>query len=553
LSPAVPHIEEARTRRSTFAWILLAIVVVGAGAIRVRLLDVPFERDEGEYAYAGQLMLQGVPPFKLAYNMKLPGTYAAYALSLAAFGETVAGARIGLALVNACTIVLLFLLGRKLLGTGGGLAAAAAFAFLSLSKSMLGPFGHATHFVALPAVAGALVLTSAVESGRGRLFFASGALLGVAVLMKQPGFVFPLFGLAWLAWTRLRRGGGGAARWLRESFALLLGISAPFAVMLAALAAAGVLDRFYFWVVLYAREYASSMSLAAGLRNLGHAGSQIAAEHGLLLALAAAGLAVQAVPRLAVRDRAFVLAFLGFSFLGACPGFYFRGHYFLLALPAVSLLVGAAYRALESLAEARARPAMSWIAAALIAVACVQPIVTRADLYFRFPPERVAREIYGPNPFPESLEIARYIRERTRPEDTIAVIGSEPQIYFYAGRRAATGHIYTYALMELQPLARTMQEEMISQIEAARPAYVVWVAVPTSWLVRPGSVRTLFSWADQYLSANYDICGEIAILGANRTEYRWEEDARELPPGVPGAVVLRRKGFVAGPSRAHRP
>jgi len=58
-------------------WIFLAVIIpVLVIAIRVRLLGIPLERDEGEYAYAGQLMLQGIPPYKLAYNMKFPGTYA---------------------------------------------------------------------------------------------------------------------------------------------------------------------------------------------------------------------------------------------------------------------------------------------------------------------------------------------------------------------------------------------------------------------------------------------------------------------------------------------
>ena len=44
------------------AWIFLAIIVFGLViAIRIRLLGIPLERDEGEYAYAGQLMLQGIP------------------------------------------------------------------------------------------------------------------------------------------------------------------------------------------------------------------------------------------------------------------------------------------------------------------------------------------------------------------------------------------------------------------------------------------------------------------------------------------------------------
>ena len=64
-----------------FAWWALATIVFTlVVAIRIRLLGIPLERDEGEYAYAGQLILQGIPPYKLAYNMKFPGTYAAYAV-----------------------------------------------------------------------------------------------------------------------------------------------------------------------------------------------------------------------------------------------------------------------------------------------------------------------------------------------------------------------------------------------------------------------------------------------------------------------------------------
>ena len=70
--------------------LVVLLVLLFVGFIRFRLLDMPLERDEGEYAYAGQLILQGIPPYELAYNMKLPGTYYAYALGMAVFGQTVA-------------------------------------------------------------------------------------------------------------------------------------------------------------------------------------------------------------------------------------------------------------------------------------------------------------------------------------------------------------------------------------------------------------------------------------------------------------------------------
>jgi hypothetical protein len=41
-----------------FGWCILAVIVFGLViAIRIRLLGIPLERDEGEYPYAAQLML----------------------------------------------------------------------------------------------------------------------------------------------------------------------------------------------------------------------------------------------------------------------------------------------------------------------------------------------------------------------------------------------------------------------------------------------------------------------------------------------------------------
>ena len=72
------------SRTGILALTLLVAALLLVGAVRVRLLGTPLERDEGEYAYAGQLILQGIPPYHIAYNMKLPGTYLAYALGMPA-------------------------------------------------------------------------------------------------------------------------------------------------------------------------------------------------------------------------------------------------------------------------------------------------------------------------------------------------------------------------------------------------------------------------------------------------------------------------------------
>jgi len=123
-------------------WTIVSLIVVLGivATIRVRLLDLPLERDEGEFAYAAQLLLQGVSPFDWAYNamLKLPGTFVSYALSMAVVGQTAAGIHAGLLLVNLANSVLVFLLGRRIAGDGGGVVAAGIFALLALTPATLG-------------------------------------------------------------------------------------------------------------------------------------------------------------------------------------------------------------------------------------------------------------------------------------------------------------------------------------------------------------------------------------------------------------------------------
>src|SRR6478736_4175726 len=272
------------------AWIFVVLAILFSVAVRVRLRDMPLERDEGEYAYAGQLLLEGVPPYKEAYNMKLPGTYLAYAASMAVFGQTPTGIHIGLALVNAATIWLMYLLGRKLLDTAGGATAAVTYALMSLSPDVLGLAGHATHYVVLPAVGGILVLLAALEKRSLWRHFTAGILFGLAFLMKQHGVFFGVFGgvyLIWVRWATVRFGTGdgglgtkrfprrrasgsrrlnseGVMDWLglfKELSFYSAGCLLPYVLTCLWLWAAGVFPEFWFWTVSYGSKYASGIPL----------------------------------------------------------------------------------------------------------------------------------------------------------------------------------------------------------------------------------------------------------------------------------------------------
>src|SRR5437870_7881459 len=134
-------------RPNVWTWALLVLVILGAAAIRLRLLDAPLDRDEGEYAYFGQLLLQGIPPYAQAYNFKMPGIYAVYAVILAILGETTVGIHLGLLAATSLTIVLLFLVAARLFAVRVAIVAAATFAALALSPRLFFTSAYAEHFV----------------------------------------------------------------------------------------------------------------------------------------------------------------------------------------------------------------------------------------------------------------------------------------------------------------------------------------------------------------------------------------------------------------------
>jgi hypothetical protein len=524
----------------------LAAVILFTACVRVRLLNVPLERDEGEYAYAGQLILQGVAPYDQAYNMKMPGIYAVYAAIMALFGQSCTGIHLGLLLVNSTTILLVFLLARYVAGPLAGVFAAAAFAVLSLSLSVLGIFAHAEHFVILFALAGTLLLIRAVDRDRAAFLFAGGALLGIGFMMKQHGIGFILFAGLYVVFSQLRRKPLPLRSLLPKTGALVAGVLLPFGATCLILFRAGVFRRFWFWTVTYAREYVSIVPMRAGWEIFWPQIAQTAGSAVLIWVSAGVGLLALFVSRRLRGRSALVLAFLLCSFLCTCPGFYFRDHYFILLLPAIALLSGVGLAGVcERSAWSKARVARSLVPAFLGLAVLSHAIYQQRDLLFATDLNALSREVYGANPFPESLKIAQYLQEHSSSTDTLAVLGSEPQIYFYAHRHSAAGYIYMYPLMEPQPYAKQMQEEMIQQIEAAKPKFLIFVDVSTSWLTGPASDKRIFDWFQKNQDKHYKLVGAIDIVSMNETLYYWNEKGFDYTPHSDNWIaVLERKDAV---------
>lgn len=514
LGPMANTMPAAPAPPATDFWVTLpprALLALGVLLIlfaRIHLLDAPLERDEGEYAYMGQLMLHGIPPYAIAANMKFPGVSIVYALVMAVFGQSITAIHLGLLLVNAATIALLYLLARRFFPVTAALAVAASYAVLSSGWSVMGMWAHATHYVVLPAVAGTLLLLRAEGDRPYPNLIGSGLCFGLAILMKQHGVFFGAFAVGYLLVQRRPK----------DAAILSAAIAVPFALLCAALAQAGVFAKFWFWTIQYAREYATATSLSAGVKMLFESLRYITLANWPLWFAAAAGLYF-----LWREKHYFLLIFLGVSFLAVCPGFYFRDHYFILMLPAVVLAAGSI-----------AKP--GWPLWAL--TACVFfCIFEQREFLFESNPVMATAAVYGANPFPEAVEVAKFLRANSAPEDKIAILGSEPEILFYADRQSATPYIYTYPLMEAHPFARKMQEDFVHDMETAKPKFVVMVNVAASWLVAPDSPKVLLDWWASKGIKDYQQVGVADILPSG-THYDWSPAYR--PRSASHVVLLKR-------------
>lgn len=522
----------------------LAVVLLLTASARWQWLSMPLERDEGEFAYIGEQILSGIPPYRDVANLKWPGTYAMYALGMAVFGRTTEGIHALLMVVNLASILVLFLIARRLAGHAAASTAAAALALLTINPRILGFAAHATHFVVLAALLAIWLLQRSLERGSLGGILHAGVWFGVSTLMKQPGVFFGALGAVLILDAAWRQGGLWQRRTLAQLIALALGASVSIAATFAWLYVLGVFPTFWLWTVEYAGHYGwrDSWSEWATVLRVNGSDALLTNQRWLLL-VAAVGATLPWWCAALRATRIPALAWLCLSFLAVCPGGVFRSHYFVLMTPAIALSAGLAIQgAYEHLRVLRSRPAQMTIAAALAGLALGPTAERHARWVYTVPLEQVIERIYDQTPFVVAPRIAALINRRSTANDLIAVLGSEPEVLFYAHRRSAARFLYTYPLTELQPYAEQMRQMLKDDLQRNQPNYVVWVNDPFSWVSGPKNDITIIDWVSKYLEA-FEVIGAATFKKGEPTAYFEGEAARQLPLYQEEKImfVLRRR------------
>lgn len=482
-------------------WLALLVVAAVALALRAPVADLPFERDEGEYAYIAWRWLAGDVPYRDAFDQKPPGIFAFYAAAFAAGGESPAAVRWAAQLWLLGALASVAALGLRLATPAAGVAAAVAGVALTSDPSWLGNAVNTEQIATLPLALGAwLAWTAGAARRSGARAALLGACAGLAILLKPVTAPILAFTLA----TALVRS--------RARGAALLGIATGGAASVGAtlgwFAAHGALAALLDAVVWNNLDYAGATPLAE------YPVYFAAQFRPTLLPLGPLYTAALLAP-LGLRTRsigagplAWTLAWLVVSLLAVSAGGYFRQHYFALAMPPLAVLAGVGLDALaRTLLGARvlARAAAPLGAAALLGWS----VALGWWYYGPATPASKLHRIYGSNPFPEAPALGAWLGARAAADDRLFVFGSEPQLLFYARRASASRYIFVYPMMMPLPASAARQRETLAALDAAPPRFVVGVFVRTSTLEQPGTPPDLERGLRERIERDYEVAAVV--------------------------------------------
>ncbi|MBI3940350.1 MAG: glycosyltransferase family 39 protein [Acidobacteria bacterium] len=510
LYPEEPAKQTAREIPAARLLLIFGIIAAIYLLLRVNLVGIPLDRDEGAFGYLGRVILDGGLPYRDVVDHKPPVIFYLYALALLFFPPGETGIHLFLHLFNFLTLLsLLFLAKAQFNSWTPALWCAFSYALFSASPGVQGFTASTEMLMLLPITLSLLFAVIAAKRGSRALVCLSGIAGAVAFWTKQTAASSVLFALVWIlvkAPGGIRRGKKSAAGAIGWVLPWILGAAAVSLLIAGYFYQKGIFREFVYWSFTHNFSYALQTPLQQSLETLAIVVARLLKGDFLMLG---AGVAVALWKLRRSAQSFFILGFLALSLLGVLPGYAYP-HYFAQLAPAVALATGWGLSELLAVVKGARRPvAIALCGAILIAV----PVTANRWFFLETSPARISRAYFGRNPFPESKQVAAFLAAGSRPQDRVFIFGSEPQLFFYSQRRSATSFVMIYPLTASYPRYREFQETVWRQVQQSRPKYVLLVNIPTSILWDGKADLEIFRRIDQLITRDYTVEAVMAVGG----------------------------------------
>ena len=522
--------------RSTRQTILMAAgIVLLVLALRMPLLGIPFERDEGEYAYIGWRLQHNELPYRDWFDQKPPAIFWVYRLALSLPLEPVRAVHFVGLLFSAAASCALFFIGLRFMSRFWAWIAAALFAVLATDPLIQGQAANTELFMLLPLILSQVALLRAASNSKRTVLFMilAGALTGVAITFKQVAAVnwfflvglYPFFVAAKERW----RGALAFVIWSATGMIAVLGFVALYFWLRH-----GLQDLIYN-VFTHNLEYVSAVRASVRFRLCQNTLALLGRTQMIVWIAAAAGLA-----SLLLTNRPkwclFLAGWIVTSMIGVSASGYFFPHYFQQLLPPLALAAAAGAERLDGIQLWRKLP--SWSRrGALGSILALLPAMVSYPFLFTYTPAEAVRKIYPREFFAEMPELGRRIASVTPPEGRVFIFGAEPELLFYARRTSATRYIFLFPLYGPYRNALEKQKAAADEILRAQPSAAVYL--PNNLFFAPGSEQYFTRWSLSYLKKDFD-ADTLLTKDASGTPHI--VSAPSPPPGqrVLGAILVKK-------------
>ncbi len=537
------------TTEEKITTLLLIILLILIYSIRSKFVSIPFERDEGIYSYMGKLALEGKVPYKDFYEMKFPGLFYFYATVVALFGDTVEGMHKGFMYVNLISILLIYFAAKNLFSAGAAIIGATTFAFVSLTPNLSGFTVQAEHGVAFFICFGLFFYSLAKKHNKWYYFLAMGLSMGLVFMVKTSGVFMALWGgLIFILDFIFSKKPREFKPFFKNLISYSVGGFASIGFFFCIIYFKGSFKEMLFWTYEFSKVYVGGVKLEDGIQYFKYSRDAIVQNHKFFWVHSMLAIGVCLFRPISFQLKAFGITLLLFSGLTIVPGFYFYGHYWIQTIPGIALVSAFTYHCIITILETKLSNKkfnLRYVYLGVFALLTITHLNGNLKSYYFHPnPTLILRQVYGNNPFPESMEIANYINQHAKPEDNIVLIGSEPQIYFYTKKKAPSRHAYFTALVSNVPIHKEWQREFVKDTEKAKPKFVVFFNHQLSLMVQPNTDNYVFQWANKYVNENYKVVGYADMINEGyMTNYVWGEQAAATykPQSPMYAVVFERK------------
>ena len=482
-------------RRDPALWLGILGIAVLFALLRWNNLGAPLTRDEGEYAYAAQLLIHGSVPYESSFLQKPPMVAYCYAVAQLMAPHAFWLPRLLAGVFAALATLLLGSIARREFGAGVALPAMALMTPMVLLPGIEQFIANTEMFMLLPLMATVAVYVHNRDGAR-VAWLAAGALAGLTLCFKYTAF--PFLAVVFVAWSldawRTRSSLGAlSSRWLSA----LLGCVVTAAIVLAPFLLRDGGKRLWECTIVFNRFYAASSEFGSTevlerIREF--------ARSWWILFLIPLGLLVER------RTRVWFWAVMFLAGWITTAGSYY-GHYYIAIMPFWALLVAVALRDLAAWAARKMAQPEDRMRRALTAVVLCFVFLPDARWMIRTKEQFATDKLASWGSFLESPLVAARIAQITSPRDLVYVAGSEPQILCYARRFSPTRFITAYPLMIPTPLATGYQAEAIRDLQRDAPAAIVLVRTPTTWLNEPASPPEFIDFLRKLLAEDYDVVG----------------------------------------------